>query len=211
LRNVIDDLIDRLSRIGLPPNRPSRASVRKVISDVANRATKIAPLRRLRSQTTLANAFAEMPKRFEDLRLRLRTSRLGRSADGIIVLPLLGIVLVLGIFTATAATNRSSAADSDFTPAALGSDDVRGEVVTQTHVVTVTTPGKKKLVTVERTRVQRRVVKRPGEVSTVLESVSVPGPSHTKTVTGPTKTVTQVVTEVVTSVLTVTETVKKKH
>jgi hypothetical protein len=194
----------------LPRSRPSRASVRKVISDVANRVSKIAPPRKLRSQMTFGNVIAAMPNRFEALRLRLRTSRLGRSADGVIVVPLLGIVLVLGVFTATVAGNRSSASDSDLTPAAVASDDVRGEVVTQTRVVTVTTPGKKKLVTVERTRVRRRVVKSPGDVSTVLESVAVTGPSQTKTVTGPTKTVKQVVTETVTTVLTVTETVKKK-
>jgi hypothetical protein len=184
--------------------------VRKVIADVTKRVSKIGQVRGLRPQTTSSSAIAEMPNRFEDLRLRLRTSRLGRSADGVIVVPLLGIVLVLGVLTATTATNRSSAGGSDLTPAAIASDDVSGGVVTQTRVITVTTPGKKKLVTVERTRVQRRVVKRPGDVSTVLESVPVPGPSQTKTVTGPIKTVTQVVTETVTSVLTVTETVKKK-
>ena len=194
MRNVIDHLIDRVSRIRLPNRRHPWGRLGPVFADVSGR--------------------------FETLRWRLRTTRLGRSADGIIVVPLLGIVLVLGIFTATATTHRSSAVDSDLTLAAIGSDAVDGDVVTQTNMVTVTTPGKKKLVTVERTRVRRRVVKEPGGgVSTVLEPVAAPGPSETKTVAGPTKTVsvtgptntvTQVVTETVTSVLTVTETVRKK-
>jgi hypothetical protein len=96
---------------------------------------------------------------------------------------------------------------------------VTGRGGTETYEVTVTTPGKRKLVRVERTRVRRRVVAGPGGVSTVFESVAVPGQSQTKTVAGPTKTmtvtgpsqtVTQAVTEVVTSVVTVTETVPKK-
>jgi hypothetical protein len=136
---------------------------------------------------------------------RLRMSRLGRSADGIIVVPLLGVVLVLGVFAATAATTRSSATDADSTVAAIASDAISGEVITQTDLVTVTTPGKKKRVTVE--RVRTRVVKRPRGTSTLFAA------SQTKTVTGPTKTVTvagpvKTVTETVTSVLTVTETVE---
>jgi hypothetical protein len=95
---------------------------------------------------------------------------------------------------------------------------VTGRGGTETYAVTVTTPGKRKLVRVEHTRVRRRVVRGPAGVSTVRESVAVPGPGQTKTVAGPTKTitvtgpsqtVTQLVTEVVTSVLTVTETVPK--
>ena len=134
-------------------------------------------------------------------------SRIGRSADGIIVVPLLLIALVLGIFAATAATTRSSAADADSPVATIASNDVSDGVVTETHFVTVTTPGKKKRVTVE--RVRTRLVKRPGGTSTLFES----GPSQTRTVTGPTQTVkvagpTKTVTETVTTVLTVTETVE---
>jgi hypothetical protein len=157
---------------------------------------------------------AELPDRFEALRRRLRTSRLGRSVDGIIALPLLGIALVLGVFTAVAATGRSSdAVESDLALARVASE-VGADVVTETerHVIIVTEPGKRNVVTVERERVRRRVLRGPGGVSTVLESV--PGPSQTKTVAGPTKTVTvrgpshtvtQVRTETVTTVVTVTE------
>jgi hypothetical protein len=171
LRNVIDDLLDRISRIRLRFGRPAMARVRKL------------PEAR--------------PHRLEALIWGLWT-RLRRSADGIIVVPLLGIVLVLGVFTATAATRRSSdGADSNFAlaPAHIGSD-VSTDVVT----VTVRKPGKPKVVTVK--RVARRVVRRPGGVSTMFESVA--GPTRTVRITGPTKTVTQVVTETVTTVVTVT-------
>jgi hypothetical protein len=185
LRNVIDDLVDRVSRIRLRLSRPSPASLRKLTE--------------------------QWPHRFEALLWGLRT-RLGRSADGIIVVPLLGIVLVLGVFTATAATRQSSdGADSDFAPAR--GNDVSADVVTEikSQVVTVRRPGKPKVVTVERAR--RRVVKGPGGVSTIFESVAGPtktvaGPTKTMTVTGPSNTVTQLVTETVTTVVTVT---RKKH
>jgi hypothetical protein len=85
---------------------------------------------------------------------------------------------------------------------------------------TVTRPGKGKLVRVVHTVDRRRVVRGPGGVSTLLESVAIPSPSQAKTVAGATKTVTvtgpgqtvtqavtQIVTEVVTSEVTVTETV----
>jgi hypothetical protein len=145
----------------------------------------------------LRKVSAELPDRFEALRFRLRTSRLGRSPDGILVVLLLAVALVLGVITATAAARGSSdGPDSDLAPARIGAD-----VVTEfkSHVVTVRRPGKRSVVTVERRRARR-----PG-VSTVLESV--PGPSQTKTVAGPTKTVTvtAVKTETVTTVVTVTE------
>jgi hypothetical protein len=57
---------------------------------------------------------------------------------------------------------------------------VTGRGGTETYAVTVTTPGKRKLVRVERRRVRSRVVTGPGGVSTILESVAVPGPSQTK-------------------------------
>jgi hypothetical protein len=177
LQNVIDDLVDRISRIRLRFSRPSAARSRQLTE--------------------------ERPNRFEALIWGLRM-RLGRSADGIIVVPLLGIVLVLGVFTARAATRQSSdAADSDFAPARIGSDP-GANVVTEVknHVVTVRRPGKPKVVTVERPRVRRRVVRGAGGVSTIFESVA--GPTKTVTVTGPSNTVTQVVTETVTTVVTVT-------
>jgi biopolymer transport protein ExbD len=169
LRNVIDDLLDRISRIRLRFGRSAMARVRK-LSEVR-------------------------PHRLEALIWGLRT-RLRRSADGIIVVPLLGVVLVLGVFTATAVTHQSSdGANSNFAPAHIGSD-VSTDVVT----VTVRRPGKPKVVTVK--HVARRVVRRPGGVSTMFESVA--GPTRTVTITGPSKTVTQVVTETVTTVVTVT-------
>jgi hypothetical protein len=174
---------DYLNRIPLPRSLPS---LTRVASIVAAMAAYVAAL-------------------------NLRSTRLGRSADGIIVVPLLGIALVLGVFAATAATKHSSATDADSPVATIASDDASSDVVRETHLVTVTTPAKKKRVTVE--RVRTRVVKRPGGTSTLFESVAVPGASQTRTVTGPTKTVTvagptETITETVTTVLTVTETVE---
>jgi hypothetical protein len=186
----------------------------RVVDDLTAYAKKIPLPRSLLSLATVGTIIGGMAARFEASKWRLRTSRLGRSADGIIVVPLLGLILVLGVFAATAATKQSSAMDADVTVATMGSQDQSGEVVTQTDTVTVTTPGKKKRVTVERTRVRTRVVKGPGGTSTLFESVAVPGASQTKTVTGPTKTVTvtgptktvtQAVTETVITVVTVTE------
>jgi hypothetical protein len=167
--------------------------------------------RSLPSLATVGSTIGGMAAYVASLNSRLRMSRLGRTADGIIVLPLLGIALVLGVFAAAAATKRSSATETDSPVATISSNEVSGEVVPETHLVTVITPGKKRRVTVE--RVRTRVVKRPGGTSTRFESVAVPGPSQTKTVTGPTKTVTgptKTVTETVTTVLTVTETVDDK-
>jgi hypothetical protein len=227
---VVAWLADRVHAFRRPQIRPALAWFSAVVAGLADRVHALRPAFRRPHEEPLETVSARRPNRLEALKWRVRMSRLGRSADGIIVLPLLGAVLVLGVFTATAATRASSSAGagSDLTRA-ITTDVLNGEVVTQTrtYVATVTKPGKKELVTVERTRVRRRVVKRPGGVSTVLESVAVPGSSQTKTVAGPTKTVTvtgptktltvtgpsetvtQVVTEVVTSEVTVTETVPK--
>ena len=151
----------------------------------------------------LRKASAEVPDRVEGLKWRVRASRLGRSPDGMLAVPLLGIALVLGVITATAVARGSSdGGDSDL--ARFGAN-VSADVVTEfkSRMVTVSRPGKRNVVTVERTRARRPVAR--GGVSTVLESV--PGPSQTKTVAGPTKTVTvtAVKTETVTTVVTVTE------
>jgi hypothetical protein len=191
MRNVIDDLVERISRIRLLFSRQTAARLREITKEPAHGV--------------------------EALRWRLRTSRLGRSADGIIVVPLLGIVLVLGVFAATAAKHQSADRPDSGFAAALNGSDVSASIVTETesHVVTVRRPGKPKVVTVERQSAGRRIVKGPGGVSTIFESVrnppetkTVAGPTKTVTVTGPTNTVTQIVTETVTTVVTVTE--KKK-
>lgn len=178
LRHVIDDLVDRISRISLLYRRRVRPRLRELTEEPLNR--------------------------FEVLKWRLRTGQLGRSADGIIVIPLLGIVLVLGVFAATAATRESSRIGNE-----VSADVVVTEI--KSHVVTVSRAGKPKVVTtVERPRARKRVVRVSGGVSTTFESAprpagtkTVAGPTKTVTVAGPTKTVTQVVTETVTTVLTV--------
>jgi hypothetical protein len=98
----------------------------------------------------LRKVSAELPDRFEALRLRLRTSRLARSPDGILVVLLLVVVLVLGFITAMAAARESSDGEgSDLASGRIGAD-----VVTEfkSHVVTVSRPGKREVVTVERKR-----------------------------------------------------------
>jgi hypothetical protein len=111
------------------------------------------------------------------LRWRLRSTHLGRSADGIIVIPLLGVALVLGVFAATAATKSSSpSGESRLTPAANASDTGgASEVVTET---------------IQRNGRTVRVVRyeqRPGRVETVsgrsvTVPITLPGSSFTSTV-----------------------------
>jgi hypothetical protein len=148
-------------------------------------------------------------------RLRAFRAEHGRASSAAAIGLLLGLALT-GIGAAVLAEGGSAdVIGVNYTSRYV---TVTGGGATETYAVTVTTPGKRKLVRVQRPRVRRRVVTGPGRVSTVRESVAVPGPGQTKTVAGPTKTitvtgasqtVTQVVTEVVTSVLTVTETVPK--
>jgi hypothetical protein len=160
-----------------------------------------------------------MPNRLAVLRWRLRTSRLGRSADGIIVLPLLGAVLVLGVFTATAATRGSSSPETGSNLAAaittgdLSGDVSSGEVVTET----ITRKGKTLRVIRYRTKPGRVVLETVSGRSVTLpgNSVTVPGasvtlPGHTKTVVETetrTRTVTVPTVTTVTVISTTTETV----
>jgi hypothetical protein len=148
-------------------------------------------------------------------RLRAFRAEHGRASSAAAIGLLLGLALT-GIGAAVLAEGGSAdVIGVNYTSRYV---TVTGRGATETYAVTVTTPGKRKVVRVQRPRVRRRVVTGPGRVSTVRESVAVPGPGQTKTVAGPTKTitvtgasqtVTQVVTEVVMSVLTVTETVPK--
>jgi hypothetical protein len=165
----------------------------------------------------LAEARWHAEQSSSDLGTRLRAFRAehGRASSAAAIGLLLGLTLA-GIGAAVLAEGG----DADIVGVNYTSRyvTVTGPSGTQTYAVTVTTPGKRTVVRVQRTRVRRRVVTGPGGVSTVLRSVAVPGSGQTKTVAGPTKTitvtgpsqtVTQAVTEVVTSVVTVTETVPK--
>jgi hypothetical protein len=163
----------------------------------------------------LAYALWHSRARSSELVMRLQAFRAehGRASSAAGIGLLLGLALA-GIGAAALADNRTpDVINANYASRYVTVTDRGG---TERYAVTVTTPGKRKLVRVERTRVRRRVVTGPGGVSTVVESVAVPGQSQTKTVAGPTKTVTgpsqtvtQAVTEVVTSVVTVTETVPK--
>jgi hypothetical protein len=138
----------------------------------------------------------------------LRTSRLGRSADGIIVVPLLGIVLVLGVFAATAATGRSSEkAGFTFAPKGTSGDVSTGEVVTET----IMRNGKTVQIVRYRKKPGRVVQETISANSVTLVGGSVTLPAETKTVVEThvkTRTVTNTVTETepgTTVVVTVTE------
>jgi hypothetical protein len=233
LRNLIDGLVDRLSEIRLPRVRPTLASVGALIGGLIERVSKIT-LPRLRPSLAIVGALIgglidrvgkitlphnrpswrtfrivadDLPRRFWALRWRLRTSRLGRSADGIIVIPLLGVVLLLGVFTATAATRESSpSAGPDLPPTVTTGDVVSSEVVTQT----ITRNGETVRVIRYRRKPGRVVSETISGRSVTLPggSVTVPGGSVTvrgAAVTLPGKTHTIVETE--TRTRTITDTV----
>jgi len=148
------------------------------------------------------------------MRWRLRRSRLGRSADGIIVVPLLLVALVLGIFAATAATNASSPSiRSDAVPPASNATVVSREVVTETirrkgetlRIIRYKDKDKPGRVveTVSETVSGRSVTIPGGSVTVRGDAVTLPGHTSTVRVTD-TETVTNVVTE--TQVIVTTET-----
>ena len=207
LRNLIYSLIDRVAQIRLLRlHRPEMVAA----FDHLRKGFRV-----VRWQLrTISN---QLPDVFASLRWRLRASRLGRSADGIIVVPLLGAVLVLGVFTATAATRGSSGAGSDL--ASSTRQVVTGAIVTESEVVTETIKRDGKTI--------RIVHRKPGRVETIRGrtrtipggsvtipggAVTLPGQTHTVVETETrthtvTDTVTVQQTNTVTQTQTVTETV----
>jgi hypothetical protein len=152
-------------------------------------------------QAVSAGIAGAVPYRLEGLRWRLRTSRLGRSADGIVVLPLFGAALILGVLAATAATRESAvSAPSERARYSVSTDVVTGgDAVTQT----ITRRGK----TLRVVRYQRK----PGDV--VFETISgdtvtLPGRAVTLSGVATPETHTRTVTNRVTTkeIGTVTET-----
>jgi hypothetical protein len=204
LRNLIHDLINRLGEVRLPSTRPLLASFRAVIGGVVDRLGALGPRRR--RWAIVGAASEQFREGFGALRSRLRASRLGRSADGIIVVPLLGAVLILGVFTAAAATRAPSDTGSvrSSTTRHVSVSVAEAEVITET----ITRGG-------ETIRIIRRT---PGRVETISgrsvtlpgSSVTVPGnaitlPGQTHTVVE-TKTRTRTVTDSVTTTVTETQT-----
>lgn len=191
-RDVIDNLLDRFSDIALRFGRHSHAVLRNVAGDL-----------RIRSREFRV-VIGELWIRSRDLRWRLRMGRLGRSPDAIIVIPLLGAALILGVLAATAATRGSSAdAGSDGATAAIRQVAATGDA-SSVEMFTQTITRKGKTVQVIRYR------KKPGRV--VLETISghavtLPGNSITLPAVTVSRTRTQTVTDVVTTteVSTVTE------
>jgi hypothetical protein len=192
LRNFIDELVERVREVRLPRTRQSLARLADHLNKerLARVGASVATVR------IVGNGILD---RVGALRWRLRSTRLGRSADGIIVIPVLFLALILGVFAATAATNDSSASPDlrSYTP---NSGDATGaEVVTET----VVHDG-------ETLRVVRYKT-RPGRVETVSgRSVTLPGGSVTiragsVTLSGETKTVHEMRTETVTSTVTTQE------
>jgi hypothetical protein len=226
-REAIGILFDRLADVVAPRIRRAPARLGAFIAAlVAALAERVRGIRLPHGRATpeAQPVPDDIPNRLAVLRWRLRTSRLGRSADGIIVLPLLGAVLVLGVFTATAATRGSSSPETGSNLAAaittgdlsgdVSSGDVSsGEVVTET----ITRKGKTLRVIRYRTKPGRVVLETVSGRSVTLpgDSVTVPGasvtlPGHTKTVVETetrTRTVTVPTVTTVTVISTTTETV----
>ena len=208
MREVIDNLLDHFSRVILSFGRRSQPVLRKVLDDLRIRFQDLRI--RARSQDLrirsehLRNAVDDLRIRSKDVRLSLRAGRLGRSPDAIIVVPLLGAALILGVLAATAATRQSSdGAGSDQVRAANRQVAVTGDA-SSGEVVTQTIRRKGKTVRVVRYR------KKPGRV--VLETISgravtLPGNSITLPAVTVARTRTQTVTDVVTKteISTVTE------
>jgi hypothetical protein len=207
LQKLVTDLVVRARQLRLPNVRPGltelRGAVRAPLDRVANavrgsldRVANAALVRQSVTAAGVAVTAAGVAARrpiegLHALRSRLRSTRLGRSADGLIVIPLLGLALVLGVFAATAATKSSSpSGEVRLTPAANASDaGDEGEVVTET----IRRKGK----TVRVVRYEQT----PGRVVTVSgRSVTLP-----VTLAGP--PVTSTVHDTRTHVVTVTDTV----
>jgi hypothetical protein len=200
MREVIDNLLDHFSRVILSFGRRSQPVLRKVVDDLRSHSRDL----RIHSQDVrirsehLRKAVDDLRIRSKDVRWSVRAGRLGRSPDAIIVVPLLGAALILGVLAATAATRQSSdGAGSDQVPAANRQVAVTGGA-SSGEVVTQTIRRKGKTVRVVRYR------KKPGHV--VLETISgravtLPGNS----ITLPPVTVSHMRTQTVTDVVTKTE------
>jgi hypothetical protein len=236
LRKVVDDLVTRVSEIRLPNIRHLLAPLRDLVDRAADGVGELGPRIRPAAER-LRGHIAGLTDRVAEIRLqrdrlahrsaqpvpgdtrhgfralwwRLQTSRLGRSADGIIVVPLLAIVLVLGIFAATAATSRSSdKANYAVAPTGMTGDVSTGEVVTQT----ITRDGETLRIVRYRTKPGRVVLETISGRSVTLPGSSVTLSGGNVTLPGETKTVvhthvqTQTVTNTVTTeqIITVTET-----
>jgi hypothetical protein len=170
-------------------------------------------------QRTLGRARERLAEPASKMQERVRAFRAGHAH--VYGAATLGLLLALGVVGAGAAVLVGMVSRPNPTMTNYNEHYVLVTGPNGTKTLTVTRPGKGKRVPVE-TVVRRRVVRGPGGVSTLFESVAVPGPSQTETVAGGTKTVivtgpgqtvtqvvTQIVTEVVTSEVTVTETVNK--
>jgi hypothetical protein len=208
VRDVMRDLAERVRTTTLPHFHRWLASLRRAVARAAQHVNK----RRLARIAVLSAAVRAVAdgsiERLGLLRWRLQNTRLGRSADGIIIVPLLLVALVLGVVAATAATRSSSpTGGSPVALPAVGSETT-GEAVTETVVrdgetvrIVRRKPGRVKVETVKGRSVTTPltiggdVVTLPGSTKTVVKTQTV-----TKTVT-----VEEVLTE--TQVVTSTETV----
>lgn len=239
MRNLIDNLLGRLAETRLPNIRPALARLRELanrvvdhvstlrlprarlfiarsrgvsvglIASLKDRVNEIRLPRRRLPRGTMRTGPDDLPGRFGVLKWRLRTSRLGRSADGIIVVPLLGVVLVLGVFTATAATHRSS----DGTDSVLSPTGTTGDVLTGGFITTTITRGGETVRIVRyRTKPGRVISETISGRSVTLPGQSVTFPGDPVTLPGQTKTLIETRTQTVTNttttqqIITVTET-----
>jgi hypothetical protein len=211
-RSGIEDLAMRIRRSAVPSFHRRLAGVRSAVDGLSDRFDKERFARVAASLAVVRAVEHGMVDRFGLLRWRLRNTRLGRSADGIIVVPLVLVALVLGILAATAATSGSAAIPDDVSQARNTFNAETGaEVITETIV----RDG-------ETVRVVRERIK-PGRVTfeTVSgDAVTIPGgsvtirgdsvtlPGHTSTVRETdTETVTVTTEETITETVTISETV----
>jgi hypothetical protein len=191
LRKLISDLITLARQVRLPDIGPSLEALRRGVRRPLDR---IASQPRLRETLATAAVALDRPiDRWRALRWKLRSTRLGRSADGLLVIPLVVLALVLGVLAATAATNSSST-DGSPLKAAFGASSVGDEVITET----VTRNGKTLRIV--------RYKEGPGSVVTDTvsgRSVTLPG----SLITLPGSSVTSTVRDTRTEVVTVTNSV----
>jgi hypothetical protein len=208
LRKLIDDLAVRARQFRLhrqfrlPDVRPVLSALRRGGRGAGRVLERVAHEPRLREALAAAAVVLDRPiDRWRALRWRLRNTRLGRSADGLLVIPLFVLALVLGVFAATAATSSPSSDGTRLT-AAPGDSGATDEVVTETitrkgktlRIVRYkNTPGRVVMETVS-----GKAVTLPGSLVT-LPGSSVTNTVHNTSTVHDTKTEVKTVTNSVTT------------
>jgi hypothetical protein len=211
-RNVIEDLAERVRGATVPHFHRQLARMQRAVDGLGHRFDNGRLARVAASLAAVRAVEHGIVDRLGLLRWRLRNTRLGRSADGIIVIPVLLVALVLGILAATAATGGSAANSDDVSPAR---NTFNVETAAEAITETIVRDGETVRVVRERTMpgrvafetVSGDAVTIPGGSVTIRgDSVTLPG--HTSTVRETdTETVTVTTQETITETVTIIETV----